>query len=391
MEANGLGVLGRDGGLGVGDLIKHAALAARLHGGGAALAAGTILGGRVGAADGGGLAEEADVAILAEVGGPRVADEPIVLLEAVVGAVADELDNVVDVDILVIGAAVEDAALVEGPLRGVNIDGEGAGGDKGLHRGVAAVALDVHNVREVSDGAGIAGGAADAGVAIVASVGVLELLGDAAIVNDVLEGKVSGGALAAAGAAAVIGVGGAGGELLGGHVEELASANGEGGLEGRGRGEGPAGAAAPLILDGRDDLRDGAAPVDAVGEGRGAVEALLLLLAGEVHGGEAHLGGGHASEETDALVLRPVSHVVNVHGPALVRVGVVGVDHLQVGVEGGLAGGALLGGGIGLLEVLGEGLEGIGVECLEGGGLSGGGSADDEGSGDSGLNGHSFA
>jgi len=116
-------------------------------------------------------------------------------------------------------------------------------------------------------------------VAVVRRVAHLVLLDDAAFADHPVEGHVDGGALASARAAALVRVGHARNELLGGEVEERAGLDGDVRLEGGGGGEGPAGAAAALVLDGRDDaLR---APVGGLGEVLGLVNGERKLLAGE--------------------------------------------------------------------------------------------------------------
>ena len=72
-------------------------------------------------------AGEADVAVLAPGRAPAVANEPVVL--AVVGAVAHQLNTVVELRRLLVAASV-DAARVRGPGGGVDGDGDRAlGGD----------------------------------------------------------------------------------------------------------------------------------------------------------------------------------------------------------------------------------------------------------------------
>ena len=57
-----------------------------------------------------------------------------------VSAVADELDGVVDGDVLVVGAVVEDAAEVEAEPGGVDGHGEGADVGEVVHDGGVVVA-----------------------------------------------------------------------------------------------------------------------------------------------------------------------------------------------------------------------------------------------------------
>lgn len=289
--------------------------------------------------------------------------------------VADKLDDVVDIDVGGVRAAVEDTALVEGPCAGIYIDSQRADLGNGGHDRVNVVGVD-NNIRSKgSNVLGASGGCAHTGGAVEAVIAPLPGLCDATILNDVLVCELSGGALAAAGTAAVVGVGGAGSDLLLGENEKLAGVDGVVALKSLGGAVGPAGTAVTLVLDSSNDGRESAAPVNAAGESNVLSSGGGNLHVGEVLSLEAMLGLGNTTVEAAALSDGPVGHVVNVHGVALGRVGVVRTNNLEVLVEGGFASLALGLARVGLTEGDDVVIEGISVEIGGVRGLAGDGGA----------------
>ena len=243
---------------------EHPRGAADGDGRGSALAAKAIRRSRVGAAWLLALAEalELDVAPLTPRGAPAVAHEPVV--QPVLRAVAHQLDRVVDGRVDPRLGRPVDATLVR-PPRGIDRDGNGALGHQGVHQRRVVVGRQLDRAGDADDGRVVAGlaltvarGIRVAGVAVVACH------------DEVFEGEGLRRALAAASAAALVGVGGTVDELLGREeLERGLAIGGErghsvGGLDRLGSREGPARAAGGLVLDGRDDALG--APVEAVGE-----------------------------------------------------------------------------------------------------------------------------
>jgi hypothetical protein len=119
-----------------------------------------------------------------------------------------------------------------------------------------------------------------------------------------------------------------------------------------------------LVLDGRHDAL--LAPVDPVGQvgevkvadGRGEGGRREALRAGS---------GGLVAEETAELRLGAVGQVVDALLPGLGRVGVVGADLGQAGLEGAATELAFLGRGVDLVEFLGVRVERIACIRINGG------------------------
>lgn len=197
-------------------------------------------------------------------------------------------------------AAVEDTGLICLPGLSSARDGDGSDGDHCVHESGVVVEGDGGIAGDGSDSL-LASPVAGAGPHLI---GPLCLRGDA-LGGDVVEGQLLGRAAAAARAAALVGVGRAGQDLLLGEVEQLASLDGDVALQRLCRGERPAPTASALVLDrGHDALlppvkgggqrrdRHVAAQVSLLGvQGHAPVQAgaddeVLELLAGEA--GELH-------------------------------------------------------------------------------------------------------
>jgi len=151
------------------------------------------------------------------------------------------------------GAVAENSTGVEGPVGGVNADGEG-GSTEGGGDGVAVAHGDVLvTIDAVRSAGGTAG-------SVLAGVGVRSLVGDTVVLDE-----VQGGSGPSTVAALVAVVSGAIDQLLLGEVLGTLSVDEGEGLEHTGGGEGPAGTAGSLVLDAGDlALR---VPVDGVGGG----------------------------------------------------------------------------------------------------------------------------
>ena len=211
--------------------------------------------------------------------------------------------------------AVEDTGGVELEV-GVGLDSDGndglvdGGGEVSL-----VVLLDVLVAGDGSDVLALLAGAVDS------LVGVLGGGADAAVGEDVLEGGVHEATVAAV----VAEVAGAVDELGLGEVEELASGDLDGALNGSVGGEGPAGAALALVLH----LVDGtiSAPVlGTVGDLAGELGGVEGAGVRSLDGLEAELGG--------ELLEGHVSELVDSHGVGGVGLGVVGDDVVEVAHEG---------------------------------------------------------
>lgn len=365
-----------------GGVKENSALAADVLGGGEWKASSAISGGVVGTALSDVVALEADVAVLAEDCRPGVADEPV-LAEGHVLAVPYELHNVVKVNGGIVGAPIEDAAVVEVPVGGIDVDGEGTSTGEGADDGVLVVLGELHVVGDLGVEGALGAVGAVTGVTVEGGEGVRPLLGETTGTVDVVEGKLGNGTHAAAGSTAVLGVQGARGDLLGGKGEEVAVHNGLHGLDGLSGGVGPAISTITLVLDGTDDLRDMVTPVYGVGDGV-VKEAdpgdVVGLDGGEELLGVTH-GSGAATIKTTALLKSPVGHVVEGHGPAAL-VGVVGKNLGLVLLEDAAASAGLVDGV--LAVVLGaELLEAVALDLVELGlGLGGEGTAGHQKGGD---------
>mmetsp|Transcript_9305 Transcript_9305/g.30237 ORF Transcript_9305/g.30237 Transcript_9305/m.30237 type:complete len:280 (-) Transcript_9305:277-1116(-) len=204
------------------------------------------------------LAFEAYVAVLSPGGSPGVADGPVVEARLEVVAVADEDDGVVDVGAASVGG--EDAFFVEGP-RGVDGDGDGADGGDGFEEGFVFVLGEDDEARHVRHGGrGLGALAVDASVRPVG----FEIQ---AAVRGRRERDFRGGALAAAGAAALVGVRRAVDEFLRGQRQQGPRLHGDVRLHHLRRRERPAAPARRLILHLRHDPRL-VTPVEARRKGR---------------------------------------------------------------------------------------------------------------------------
>ena len=327
--------------------------------------AGNTIGGAViGSALGNVVALEADVTVLSEGGGPGVTDEPV-LSEGEVSAVSDELHDVVDGDRGVVSAAVEDSAVVEMPVGGIDVDGEGAGTGDGGHDGILIVLGELHEVVNLNGEGALGAVGAVTGITVVGGEGVSPLLSNTAGGVGVVVGELSSSSHAATGTSTLVGVLGAGGDLLVGEGEEVTVDDGLHGLHRLGSGLSPAISAHTLVLDGADDLGNAVTPVH--GEGKGVGVGIdfgegTRLDRGQLLLGVGH-GGGAASVEGTALLGGPVGHVVEGHGPAAL-LGVVGKDLGLVLLEDAATGGVLVL-GVDTVVLGGELLEAVTLDLVE--------------------------
>mmetsp|Transcript_15369 Transcript_15369/g.28714 ORF Transcript_15369/g.28714 Transcript_15369/m.28714 type:complete len:307 (-) Transcript_15369:32-952(-) len=257
----------------------------------------------------------------------------------------------IDVKTVVVEGTLEDTALVRLPRAGGNTDGDGARLGDGVEEGEVVVGGELNVVLDVGDSSGDAIGVGaisrleevlvgvDGAVSILSVVGGvshLVLLDDAAVLHGVVEGEVDGGSSAASGSAALLRVGHATDELLGGKVEEGPGLDGDVRLEDSRGGEGPAGAAASLVLDSSDDTL--LTPVNRGGEGRRRLNLEGELVVGE--GADVGPGaGGSLGVSEVALFLGKVGEVVHSLVVSAAEELVVLHDVLQVGLEEGLAAG----------------------------------------------------
>ena len=198
--------------VGVSDVIQDTALTADPFGRSVTLAGDAGGGGGVPAAGLGlavGGAVEADEAVLSPGGGPGVSDDPVVLGETLIETVTNKLNTVIQscASCSVFGgASVEDTTVVVEEGDGGNDDGEGPSGEGG-HGGHGVVAVDLGVAVEGGEELGLVGSLARKILTEVRDVGIHPLFSDAASLGDVVEGKLVGGALAAAGTTAVVRIG----------------------------------------------------------------------------------------------------------------------------------------------------------------------------------------
>mmetsp|Transcript_228 Transcript_228/g.341 ORF Transcript_228/g.341 Transcript_228/m.341 type:complete len:336 (+) Transcript_228:102-1109(+) len=269
---------------------------------------------------------ELDVALVTPGGVPGVLDEPVVL--AVLGAVADGEDGVIE-----LGAAlggVEDTGPVglEDHLVGLDEDGKGLLGESGLHLG--GVAGGNGTVRGDRDG----GGGGSVVLASAASLGGAREVGVGGLELGLVGLEVAEGPERVATVAALVEGVGAVNELLLREGEELTGGLEVGTLERASGGERPAGAALALVLHGGDGT--GIDPVDTVGDVRLVEDGHLSVLV-----------GGDEAEHALVLLVGPVGELVVAGGPGVVAL----VDALD--------------GEVSELEVLHAGLELVnGVHAL---------------------------
>mmetsp|Transcript_101160 Transcript_101160/g.294567 ORF Transcript_101160/g.294567 Transcript_101160/m.294567 type:complete len:283 (+) Transcript_101160:267-1115(+) len=208
------------------------------------------------------MAPEPDVAALAPVRAPRVADQ-VVLALSVVSAIANHDDGMIHsrVD----AAPVEDALAVDGPVGGLD----------GRHHwalcreGSLQRHQLVHRQRRVArnPGARARGGPTSAVATRLIPPVVVRM--EEAVLGDVLEGKLCGGAMAAPRPAAVPRILDAVHELLEGEGLHLVARDLRVHLQHAHRCHRPAGAAGPLVLqEGRRSRpAEALAPVRALGDG----------------------------------------------------------------------------------------------------------------------------
>ena len=227
----------------------------------------------------------------------------------------------VDGDVLLKAASIEDSTLVAAPVGGVSGDGEGADLGNVVHDGVLVVGSEGvvsshadhggHLVQVVVALAAVSGGAGHVG-----PVGV----SDGSEQLEVVEAELSDGASAASGAAAGESVGGAGGDLLGGELHQLPGGEVVVGLHLRGEGEGPAAAAGSLVLHACHGPL--VHPVDGVRQLPGRVPRLPQspLCRGEAgwEGLQAEVRVlelllGQVSELVDAFLVRRPSAIVSLN------------------------------------------------------------------------------
>mmetsp|Transcript_38168 Transcript_38168/g.117911 ORF Transcript_38168/g.117911 Transcript_38168/m.117911 type:complete len:423 (-) Transcript_38168:18-1286(-) len=323
-------------------------------------------------------AVQPDEALLTVVGAPRVADDPVALVDVHVEAVADELHVVVDrlplgVRDVVRVVVVEDAGLVVRPLVGADGDGERAVQGEGLHHGVAVVARDEGprrhvRLREPRERERRAVWVVDHGELVrdvlarlrvlllhlrreEVDVRVRPLLVEAA---EVLHPLPAGDVRAAA--AAVLGLR-ARGDLLGRQHGELAVADREERLNRLHGGVGPARAARALVLDARQDGRVRArAVVDGLREVARVRRRLVQVALQRRLAAELRARAVVAAE----LVLGPVGELVDAALPRHGGVLVVALDVGEAVVEDLLAHLPLVGAldvlPVGVLDVVVEGV-----------------------------------
>ena len=244
-----------------------------------------------------------NVSLVSPGGSPGVSDEVVLL--AVLNSVSDGSDSVVELSSA--GGGVEDSASVhlEDRSVGLNSDGGGSGSNGGLELGdgLGGDGGNLGNVNLTLGGVGLA----SLGSGSVGVVG-LELL---SVGLGVSEGVGLPSTVASVGGSVAVD------ELLLGEGEEGSGLDEVVSLNGGGGGEGPAGTALSLVLDGVDGTLG--SPVNGVSE----------VVGGEDGGlGELSVGGGLVSEESLVLEVGPGGeHVV------LEDKGVLGgVDLLDFGV-----------------------------------------------------------
>ncbi len=272
------------------------------------------------------VADHADVTLLTPRGAPRVLDDPVVL--ASLSAVTDSEDTVVE-----LGAAssIEDTTGVEleGLLGSHDGNGDGDGVDGG-HEGSLVEGGDELVAGDL--GLGSAGLLARL---VLGGVRVVLLNAEASVLDTPLESVVH-----QATAAAVVAVGArAINHLLLGNGEEVAGLDLPSTLDGAGGGEGPAGTALALVLDGGDSTLG--APVEGVS----------VADAGELSSVEGVGKGSLDVVETGVLgselLVGEVTELVDGEGVG-VALGVLGEDVVEVGLEG-----VVLGEEVGHLVLLG--------------------------------------
>ena len=250
-----------------------------------------------------------DVAGLTPGSAPRVLDEEVLL--TVLSAIADGEDTVVKLGSA--GGTSDDTTGVALEGHSVGLDGnrDGLLGNGGLEGSSGSVGGDIVVGGDGNLTTGFHGLVAGSGNARSGGVrigGLLNQGGGLGILESVVHqttiaARVDGGALD---------------ELFLGEGDKVASGNEVSTLQRSGGGEGPAGTALSLVLDGGDGtLGD---PVDLIGEvGGGEVldgVGLLLVSFVAVHG--------------SSLLRGVVSELVNTDGPGVSVLGVVLVDELEV-------------------------------------------------------------
>mmetsp|Transcript_110955 Transcript_110955/g.264685 ORF Transcript_110955/g.264685 Transcript_110955/m.264685 type:complete len:298 (-) Transcript_110955:438-1331(-) len=225
--------------------------------------------------------QEADVAVLAPRRTPGVANGPVHL--AIFFAVAHEAHSMIDVDVPRDVARVGDAGAVRAPARGIHRDGERAVVHNRVHDIGKQIRLRLHPAR---DGDHLIHGGPQLHLTAALDVSPKEgLVGDhllvgQSVLNDVVHGELGSRAIAAARAAAVLGVLGTGHHLLGGQDRQDAGVDGCVALHHTRHGQGPARSAVALILGRRHHGRGRLAPVHLL---------WVLLVLAEVQG--LHLEG----------------------------------------------------------------------------------------------------
>lgn len=284
------------------------------------------------------LGGDLDVALVAPRSTPRVSDDVVVL--ASLGAIADSGDGVVEV-----GTArgiIEDTRGVHLEDHSVGLDGDGGGGlGDGSLKLVLRVGGDVGvggNLDLLLGGDGLAGtGDTRAGGVRVVRLELLRVL------LKVVEGVGLPATVATIGGLV------ARDNLLLGEGEELAGLEEVSTLDGAGGGEGPAGTASGLVLDGVDGTLG--SPVDLSGE-IGGVENLHVL--------DGVVLGALEAEELLVLLMGPGGELVVAELEGVLS----GVDLLDLLVlDGELLKSelVLLGGAEGNTELVEMGLE-VGLE-----------------------------
>ena len=299
---------------------------------------------------------ELDVAGVTPDGTPRVLDEPV-FHAVVVGTVAYAEDGVIERGATGIAGQDTGSVGLEGTSVSLNGDGEDLLCKSGLHL-VGGGGFDLGVIGHTDGGGGgfLVENAGAGSLGVARGVGVdgrnlsVELL-------EVVEGALLETTVATE---VAVSTAGAVNKLLLGEGEELACGNEVSALKSTSGGEGPAGTALSLILDGGDATLFNPVLVVSVGLGE------------DVGGGLCNSIGGDVSKNGLVLDVGPVGELVVAGGPGGVG-GVVLLDEVVGDLEVLDAQGKLLNVGDDLVE-LGHVVHVVEVRV---GGFHGGGDADD--------------
>jgi len=301
--------------------------------GGLVVASSTVLGVDVPAAGRGVLLQQTDVAFFTEGSGPRIANDPVSRVQSKVKTIPDFLDHVVDSEVFGVVATVVDTTFVIVPVGGVDVDSEGTSVDEGVDDGGLVVGGDSLVTRELGNLGCLFGNLAFTSCTVVSCVRIFPFLSDTAIFDDVLVGELSDGSATPTSASALVGVGGASGNLLLRQNKEFTGDDSVVGLKSFSRSVGPATSAHALIFDGSEHIS--ASPVQGLGEN---LIGILSLVNGEVGlAFELLFGTGVGGElgAVEALLFSgsPIRHVIQTLAIQLARLGVVHHDFLELSIE----------------------------------------------------------